>query len=150
MNSTVFENWMDYISEGKVKNFDEFLDAVALNFTKFGFGTEISEYGYVSTFFEIEMVNGEELWLPAFSIHEDTDGQKARATVEANYEIYIQLLWKFYGIEAFKIFDENVSFDDYLNRIIELIEIAFGKTQDTDDCETCSMCLHTPEDWEVA
>ena len=92
------------------------------------------------------MVNGEKLWLPAFSLYEDSDLKIVVDTIEANYEIYIGLLWKLYGIEAFKTFDGNVSFDDYLNRIIELIEIAFGKTQDTDDCLTCSMCLLTSEE----
>jgi len=127
MKSTVFENWMDYVSEGKGKNFNEFLDAVALNFTNFELGTEISEYGYVSTFFEIEMVNGEKLWLPAFSLYEDSDLKIVVDTIEANYEIYIGLLWKFFGIEAFKRFDETVKFDAYVERITELLETAYGE-----------------------
>lgn len=146
MKSTVFENWMDYVSDGQVEEFEEALEDMSENLERFGFGTGICDCGNVATFFEIHLEDGQEYSFPAYPIYEDTDGMDARDIVEANYEIYIGLLWKLYGIEAFKTFDGNVSFDDYLNRIIELIEIAYGKTQDTDDCLTCSMCLQTSEE----
>jgi len=150
MKNTVFENWMDYVSDGQAGEFEEVLEDMAENFEKFIFGTGICECGNVVTFFKIHLEDGTEYSFPAYAIHEDTDGIDARATVEANYEIYVGLLWKLYGIEAFKDWEDNVSFASYLNEITELIEIAFGKVPDTGDCETCSMCCHASESWEVA
>lgn len=150
MKNTVFENWMDYVSDGQAEAFEEILEDMAENLEKFGFGTGICDCGNVATFFEIHLEDGTEYCFPAYAIYEDTDGIDARDIVEANYEIYVGLLWKLYGIEAFKDWEDNVSFASYLNEITELIEIAFGKVPDTGDCETCSMCCHASTDWEVA
>ena len=149
MNSTVFENWMDYISDGQAEAFEEKLDDMAENLERFGFGTGICDCGNVATLFEIHLEDGQSFSFPACSIYEDTDGIEARNIVEMNYEIYVGLLWKLYGIEAFKDWEDNVSFAYYLNKITELIEIAFGKTPVTGDCKTCSMCYHESESLEV-
>lgn len=150
MKNTVFENWMDYVSDGQAEALGKILDDMAKKLERFGLGTGICDCGNVVTSFEIQLKNGQSFSLPAYTIYEDTDGMDARDIVEANYEIYIGLLWKLYGIEAFKDLEGNASFAYYLNEITELIEIAFGKVPDTGDCETCSMCCHASTEWEVA
>jgi len=150
MKSTVFENWMDYVSDGQAEEFEEVLEDMAENLERFGLGTGICDCGNVVTSFEIQLEDGQSFSLPAYTIYEDTDGMDARDIVEANYEIYIVLLWKLYGIKAFKDWEENAPFAYYLNEITELIEIAYGKVPDTGDCETCSICSCASTDWEVA
>ena len=150
MNSIVFENWMDYVSDGQAEELEEVLEDIKKKVVSFALATGICKCGDVVTFFEIELEDGQELCLPAYEIDEDTDGMEARSIVEANYEIYIVLLWKLCGIKPFKEFNKCVSFDYYLNEITELIDKSFGKVPDTGDCETCSMCCHASIDWLVA
>ena len=149
MKSTVFENWMNYVSDGYGEELGKILDNMAQKLENFGLATGICDCGNVVTSFELQLENGQELSLPAYAIYEDTDGTDARDIVEANYEIYIGLLLKLFGIEVFKDWDNKAAFAYYLNEITELIEKAFGKVPDTGDCATCSMCCHASADREV-
>ena len=45
MKNTVFENWMDYVSDGQAEEFEEVLEDMAENLERFGFGTAVCDCG---------------------------------------------------------------------------------------------------------
>lgn len=135
MKNTVYEEWLDYVSDGNGKNYAKFLDIITKNFKGFGFGTEVCECcGNVSTFFQIELADENILYLPAYGIGKSANGKLGRDIVKTNFEIYLNLLWKLFGPDKCKSFDVEKSYGKYVKRIEKLMIEAFGKL---------------PEDWEV-
>lgn len=150
MKNTVFENWMEYVSDADVMEFKAYLETIAKNAKGLEVQMGVCECGSITTVFQVKFKDGKKDSFPAYHISECTDGRTARWIVEENYEIYIQLLWNLFGVTAFKQFDKCMSYEYYLNSITKLIEKEYGKVPDTGDCETCSMCCHTSVNEEVA
>ena len=71
MKSTVFENWMDYVSDGQAEELEEVLEDIKKKVVSFALATGICKCGDVVTFFEIELEDGQELCLPAYEIAEN-------------------------------------------------------------------------------
>lgn len=150
MNNTVFEKWMDYVSDGCAEDFDDFLDDVAETAKGLKSGIAVDEDGSITTLFYVKTEDGNTLCLRGYSITEYADGAEARDIVEENYEVYLQLLWKMFGIEPFKNFKTCMQFEDYMCSVADLIKSTFGKGEDTGDCKTCCMCGYVSEYSEVA
>lgn len=150
MNNTVFEDWMDYVSGGCVEDFDDFLDEVAETAKGIKSGIAVDDDGSITTLFYVDTEEGNTLCLRGYSISEYEDGVDARELAEENYEIYLQLLWKMFGIEPFKNFNTCMQFEDYMCSVADLIKSTFGKREDTGDCKTCCMCGYVSECSEVA
>lgn len=136
MKNTVFENWMDYVSDGKGKNFEKFLDVIAMNFVSVELRTDICEgCGKVITCFDVDMGNDEILRLSAYAISKEADGEIARNIVRTNFQIYRNLLRKLFGADEVKSFNLMEEYDDYLKIIEKQMVESFGKLS---------------EGWEVA
>lgn len=150
MNNTVFEDWMDYVSDGCAEDFDDFLDEVAETAKGLKSGIAVDKDGSIATLFYVKTEDGNTLCLRGYSITECADGVDARDIAEENYEVYLQLLWKMFGIEPFKNFKTCMQFEDYMCSVADLIKSTFGKGEDTGDCKTCCMCGYVSECSEVA
>lgn len=150
MNNTVFEKWMDYVSDGEAEAFDEFLDEVAETAEGLTSGITIDEDGSIETLFCVKTEDGNTLCLRGYSITEYTDGEEARKIADENYEVYLRLLWKMFGTKPFKNFDTCMQFNDYVGAVADLIKTTYGKEEDTGDCRTCCMCGYVSSDKEVA
>lgn len=136
MKNTVFENWMDYVSDGKGKNFEKFLDVIAMNFVSVELRIDICECcGKITTYFDIDMGNDEILCLSAYAISKKADGEMARGIVKTNFQIYRNLLRKLFGADEVKSFNLIKEYEEYLKIIEKQMVEAFGKL---------------PEGWEVA
>ena len=118
MNNTVFESWMDYVSDGCAEDFDDFLDEVAETAKGLKSGITVDEDSSIATLFYVETEDGKKL---------ESAGIK-RTMKKAVEEAISQ--FKAMGVnEKYLITVSHASVEEEAKKVVKQIEEAFVNTE---------------------